>query len=562
MMIAAIGIVAVAASAGVAVKRIYSNHKANVPNVVKGQKFDEKRKLVETLKTPTNFTVGNGLPITLFERMDTAWPESSAHHGEYGMIVDINGVEELYKKGWEVRTVTSEAFKACTEVTKDCQIMAFLGYYSKGKSFLAANVAKAANEELDAQLAGLKIQASGDFSIKTGDSVTTKGLSGFFTRDGSKLFLDSAGRNAPAERTATEDAATTEKAINALRSKERLLDDILIDISNVLVYVVDEVLNEDQRTILHIIQQHRESKKRTSQDQQVKDQSLCIVHNFKRKKPSDPDSQAHINEQLEKSFSAVKQAIEPRQKESYGENIQYWKSEFPDSKTRIGINVYHFVLYDHCTHEGLQYNNCVFKFLAQFRSDRGIFQVGAPSPIQKICKSVSKFIPFYVRETIGVDEAVDAIHTDIQMSETGVMVIKAFPREPNAHLELLEWNLRDSPRSRHDGEYQPNFNYYEDLEKKRFFIRVDLPGFSTEHKKKPGEEPAEGTTFFDYALKEELYDYDTYDISGYRYDENKETAPKGSFGKFHIEIPVRHYFKGSREIVKFENSVLTIILQK
>jgi HSP20 family molecular chaperone IbpA len=555
-MIAAAGIVAVASTAGYVAQKIYSNHKAET-NVV-GQTFDEERRLVATLATPTSFTPtnGNGLPVTLFQRRDPVWPEVASRYREYGMIVDITDVDELCTKGWEVRIVSSQAFEACTEVNRDCQIMAFLGYYSKGKSFLAENVARAANEELD----GRHGKVSGDFSIKTGDSVTTKGLSGFFTRDGSKLFMDSAGRNAPAERTTAEDASTTEKAINALRSKERLLDDILIDLSNVLVYVVDEVLNEDQRTILHIIQQHREAKKRSSQDQQVKDQSLCIVHNFKRKKPSDPDATAHIGEQLEKSFSAKKQLIEPQQKQSFGENIQYWKSDFPDSKTRIGISVYHFVLYDHSAPEGRLYNNCVFKFLAQFRSDRGIFQVEAPSPIQKICKSISKFIPFYVRETISGDRS--AASTDIQMSQTGVMVIKASPRDPNARLELLEWNLRDSPRSRYDGEYQPNFNYYEDLEKKRFFIRIDLPGFSAEHKKNPDKEPAEGKSFFDYLLKEELYDYDTYDISGYRYDENKETAPKGSFGKFHIEIPVRHYFKGSHETVKFENSVLTIILQK
>jgi hypothetical protein len=543
-------------SAGYLVARFVGNGRA--AEIARQESPVLERVPVEGLHEGRLFQEGNGLPVRLYERPNATLNAAQDDPDQYGMIVDITDLKELFTTGWEVKIVSTAAWSACTEYGRDCQIMGFIGYYSKGKSFLAERVAKAANEELSRSLQ----RKGGDFAIRVADSVTTKGLSGFFTQDGGKLYLDSAGRNAPAVRK-TEDTTATLKSINALRSKERLLDDILIDLCNVLVYVVDEALNEDQRTVLHIIEQYREAKKKIERKTQVKDQVLYIVHNFKRKRPDDPDSKLHIDQQLLKSFNAEAVTIEPQQKANFGNDLQIWKSEYPDTRTDIGIRIFHFVLYDQNTSTGARYNQCVFKCLAQFRAAPGSFDGRGTPVIEKISAAVSKFASNYIRETTTSPATIstegETTVNDIRMTPgSGLMVIKAFPREPGSKLEVVDWNLRDTPRSRNDGEYQPNHNHFEDSSLGKYFIRVDLAGFGAEDQIDSSVTPPPNKNYFVFDVRREEYDYDIYEIYGFRLDENKEVSPHDSFGKFRIEVPVRHFYRGGDLKPDFKNSVLTI----
>lgn len=129
----------------------------------------------------------------------------------------------------------------------------------------------------------------------TAAGVTTKGISGGLAgyndrniEDAKMLILDCAGRNAPA-RVWGSTLTAMQGGIAELRSKERLVDDIIIKISDLVIYVLDEVLNKDQRAIIHIIEEIFDGQSFGE---------LVIIHNMNRLNCDNTEEVAQVTKEM------------------------------------------------------------------------------------------------------------------------------------------------------------------------------------------------------------------------------------------------------------------------
>ncbi len=197
---------------------------------------------------------------------------------EYDFVVDIDSVTSFGEEGWSVDALSKDAhdvlFSGEKYDAENAQVLGLLGYYSKGKSFLLNGIYNAGLQyNDDKKWFDFSAHPKYKRNVKVGAGVTTKGISGVFTgfnpqdekqtmRNARILLLDTAGRNAPATRSVyTDKVEKLRESISAVRSKERLIDDIILSVADSIIYVVDEVLNEDQRTIMFILEHIGKSSK-------------------------------------------------------------------------------------------------------------------------------------------------------------------------------------------------------------------------------------------------------------------------------------------------------------
>eukprot|EP01039_Chlorochromonas_danica_P002027 gene2027-2210_t len=321
-----------------------------------------------------------------------------------------------------------------------------------------------------------KIYSSDDPSLalraQEAPGVTTKGISGIFAskassflNESSMLLLDTAGRNAPARGTSNK-IESMHNNIFGLRSKESLIDDIISDVSDTIVYVMDEVLNEDQRTILHIIENIAVQKTQ---------QKLVLVHNFKRINCHDHAvADTLLEQQVKHSFDASdKQQIT-------GVNIMTSSWRFDLKDTAYDIEVYHAALFNqqYCAKENAKVvKELVSIFANNKRSlarDGQLFDIFAKSITKHLYKYVKLTPPSYSDKASGPSNALNDAKNTAPADEE-VCVHDCFKlNSKNVGLELLPWERRAMPAPHSTGEFVPSYasNFIENGYK----IRVDLPG--------------------------------------------------------------------------------------
>lgn len=301
--------------------------------------------------------------------------------------------------------------------------------------------------------------------------VTTKGISGIFVSESSHrlnessiLLLDTAGRNAPARGTSNK-IDIMHSTIFGLRSKESLIDDIVLDMSDTVVYLMDEALNEDQRTILHLIEHIAFH---------ATEQHLVLVHNFKRINCHEEETTKKLlQEQINHSFDATNKT---RLNDA---NIfsSSWRFDLKDKS--YDIEVYHAVLFnqEHCAKE----NGLVMKEL------RSILASGKRSLARKgklfdvFAKSMSKHLDKYIKLSSRVGKAEEPFSTsDEYAKHTKEIEEKRCERDcfkltnPGFAVELLPWERRAMPATKSESEFAPNHVYY--YIENGYKMRIDLPG--------------------------------------------------------------------------------------
>jgi hypothetical protein len=132
--------------------------------------------------------------------------------------------------------------------------------------------------------------------------------------------------------------------IGGMRAKERMIDDIIMAVADTVFYVVDELLNEDQRTIMHLVENAALEKS---------DQQIAIIHNWKRIDCTKTgEVQKMVQGQIIGPFAAKEAHSNGNHKKNFQgvikwnsawefQSVDFWK---PGS---IMKEVTHIVLFDH-----------------------------------------------------------------------------------------------------------------------------------------------------------------------------------------------------------------------
>ena len=274
----------------------------------------------------------------------------------YDFVFDITTLQKLAGSGWPV-TVSTRYMKYLDAKRERPEaaisIVAVMGYYSKGKSFVVQGIFNAAH----AHATGTFFTSIKDsLNLRTGPGVTTKGVSGIFAvpdasfEQAPVVILDMAGRNAPAPRSKQESTSELSDVVKAMRLKERLVDEIAINVADYIVYVVDELLNEDQRMLLHMLQETRTEMR------------FMLVHNFKRIPCDSPMADQHIKEQVVDAFGTQPLKFSHAQKEQYGD-IRVFQSQWLQKDATVRT-LDHVVIFDNELPASKACNRKTFLYLA------------------------------------------------------------------------------------------------------------------------------------------------------------------------------------------------------
>jgi hypothetical protein len=522
----------------------------------------------------------------IWKKADATQPRPTAENktSGYAFTVNIDKVTSI-ASGWHVH-VAPFAKPILENNDRLWTTIGVLGYYSKGKSFCVTQLYRAGRGLLDtdnqaptqgepllpsllptffgsstasALVNNSSFEGNDEISLATGPQVTTIGISAVFTGfptnstpdNAEVVIFDTAGRNAPAERRLNESKAV--ESINALideiselRSKERMLDDIVLSVSDTVFYVIDELLNEDQRTILHII------KRIASGSDNPK--TLCILHNWKNKIRMVSDNSvgglniatpAFISGQTKEPFSAKRISLPPQQEKLYGK-LDIWKSEWRMDHQEI-VTVFHFAIYDN-TQES-EYNNRLFRYLSSFAADVKKHKNSMHgSPLYAISEAAGKFYGSYVfMELIDSGECPHDEVDPLRMKQgshggTHDAIIKA--HIPDKYkLALKPWEIREMPHGSSSGTWIPKTESY--LANDTFIYRVEVPGFdgSCFVIGKDAPDPAEGS-FIRIRRQESdasFADRQFYQVSGRREKDPLAPTDEGS-GTFFITFghPMSH----------------------
>jgi hypothetical protein len=508
----------------------------------------------------------------------------------YDFIIPFENISSL-QLGWPLifSPQASQCLGRPNFQFQNLQIVGILGYYSKGKSFILNHLYKIATE-------------GSEFTVLTGPSVTTRGFSGLFMDNGKTiehanlLIIDTAGRNAPAFRIPPQymgdqhshssnnehgDTTTTAaaappapaastavmsssrlssddnglgKQIDEIRAKERLIDDVIVDIANTIIYVVDEVLNEDQRTLLHLV---------GTISRQRRAQKLILVHNFKRIDYVNGDR--HTREQIIGAFGATPHQLNSQQQKICGPLLQVWNSNYPILTTPGDFTqVIHVALFNQQT--STAYNMATFNFLVSITSPAP-GQTTPQNPIDRIIGSIADCLPTVVKvldPPDGIESKVEpgsvsvpSFQSDLQEDEVASMVIRL---EGQKTVELLRWDLLQLPTREGHGAWKPTQNNF--IFNDTFYARIDLPGLNESHRRDTpptdnSTDPGNCNWWSFTPEKKRNLEYKSYLISGYRkrsLDGDEQTV----FGEFVVQLRIPHCFAHKVEY-KLTDGTLIIV---
>ena len=497
---------------------------------------------------------------------------------DYDFQVRLDSALQL-QEGWPIKT------NACVpqlrrlledgELGGQAAVLGVLGYYSKGKTFLMNGIFEAGQKRFEEDVQGGMMRRllgpPSRLADGTGPGVTTTGICGKFARgsaveDSQLLLLDTPGRNAPSQLSTVKSEGNGDSAfrnlmssmledIHEIRSKERLVDDMIMDVSDVIVYVVDEVLNEDQRTLVHFLK-YIEKKKEFGK-------KLIIVHNFKRLNVDDENhTDRMVNEQVAQAMNATMVKGSPVK--------HHYRSKWPlqrDDGSFRPFPVKHFVLFNDNNEASRAHNNRVFNVFAGIADD-AVRERYMKNPLDALAESASKHITNYVTfSPIDGDRDNNENHGQVQRKgttcgEQADCIRITMP--PHHVLEALQWELRDMPKPVSRGPFKPITNrpYVDDSTGERFWVvPIQLPGMNIDDlvvspPEETGSEEKRSSWFrakrvpSDFILPERKYV-----LEGYlrKKSEKDETT---QCGHFHVEYAVPAQFDATGEVA-LEDGIFT-----
>lgn len=612
--------VPVAAIGAAAITKYYYDKKgfttSKEPKVVARKKIERptsKTPLPVVNKQVIKPAVPPGFSIEILHHDIPDLKDMETMMSEYSFIVNTDKVSSM-TNGWTIDIASKQVLELCTPGgkadNKTWFVVALVGEYSTGKSHFITGCAAARAKDLGTVESKRNIREARLYGIQEGFGATTSGFSGVFAGgDGQNiktadcLLLDTAGKNPPVKREGSESTESIEQEFNEARASERLMEHVTVDISDVIVYLMDGVRNADQRSIMNILHQ-------------IKDQpqkKLCIVHNFKRLTPDAPGKDDLIQQQIVAPFDA-KRVPQDKLTRSIGGDVQVpvWRSTwiFEDKvgqqivKKRVEID--HFVLYNEDDEAGKRENFAVYNYFMITLGNNAKKVVG--SPITAIAQSLANHLDKYVREKEILPDGWDAsssgngedddeddglsIDEDAQTNDNDQLfdpapnskqgpatesektypvasMVLRVPTRPNHVLDIFNWRIVDGPVSYCQGEFTPPFSRYiaqslvkdendRMVSRECDFSRLDLVGIPKEALIL-GDFPDsfDKTQPFIRISSRDLGPSEfCYIVEGYRPKEENDPS-SNTYGKFKVQIPVAMRFNGPSQVI-FEDGVLLI----
>lgn len=191
----------------------------------------------------------------------------------YDLIIHFHSFEQLKSDGWDA-SFTKEGKRKYDEcINKDNIVIGIIGNKNRGKSYLLGRIMK-----------------MNDYSLyPNGFLVTTLGISCIFPTIANKNFvtLDTAGRDNPLlQSTFFNETDKNELIKNIARDQkvtEIALNDFIIQESNVLITVVEQLSFAEQDMLKNLINQIKECQNKITHNSNHKNSSpkrLIVIHNL------------------------------------------------------------------------------------------------------------------------------------------------------------------------------------------------------------------------------------------------------------------------------------------
>jgi hypothetical protein len=504
---------------------------------------------------------------------------------EYDFVLDIPDVAS-FQDGWPLNfsstTVYTLLDKSQAQGNMRIAIVALLGYYSKGKSFVLNHLYNAAKVIQNDPKWSEQWIGTGRRCVAEDADVSTRGISGVFTgfdtelEKASMLLLDTAGRNAPALQPPQKlDPGDLKNRITAMRAKERMIDDIITEIADTVLYVVDELLNEDQRTILHLVE--NAARLKTSQQ-------IVIIHNWKRIDCNDiPTVDKMVQGQIIGPFAASEEVFEKNEKITYP-GVRMWKSAWEyTSKVQfshgpITNQVTHAAIFNDklsaCSTINVNTFKKLYSSLKLLRPDKP-----AESLLERFGKvAYSNMGKFVMAVPSTAAEKHERKRLELQPNNPRCDAkLRVDIAGGEVELQPLEWELRDMPRPAQLQNTDnilnvPRSRMYEGNDNK-LYIRVDLPGFKESDQRKNKDFPAESESekfhWWGWRMDKQrshkilLVTGHRQKPSGFQDDDGTDETHVGqSFGLFKLPFHITDNTFDSKPTVHFEDATLKIIIAR
>ena len=253
---------------------------------------------------------------------------------DYDIVVNIDSLTK--KPGWDVQINNNYL-----DIDKEFSVVGLVGRENIGKTFLLN------------KLCG--------FDLPSGANVNTKGLSLKYSISSNLICMDSAGMQTPVyyydEKLLTSYSVLKEQLydnddvklqmINNRTLTDAFIQDFILEVSEVIVIVIGQLSQNDQKIIERISRKYREKKR------------IIIIHNF---------SNLYNVEDIEKKIQKdIIKAFNPFERKIPGTNL----IEFIEKSPKISNeNISHLVLGAEGHESGETYNELTLKYITDIMDTR------------------------------------------------------------------------------------------------------------------------------------------------------------------------------------------------
>ena len=216
----------------------------------------------------------------------------------YDLIIHFHSFEQLRKDGWEA-SFTKEGKRKYDECkNKNNIVIGIIGNKNRGKSYLLGRIMKMNEDSL----------------YPNGFLVTTLGISCIFPTIANKNFvtLDTAGRDNPLLQSTFFTETNKNELIKTIARDQKVteiaLNDFIIQESNVLITVVEQLSFAEQEMLKILINQIKECQNKNTNQKDCSPKRLLVIHNLMNISKIE-DINEFINKTLTRSltFSLQKQ---------------------------------------------------------------------------------------------------------------------------------------------------------------------------------------------------------------------------------------------------------------
>lgn len=360
--------------------------------------------------------------------------EPTEIHDKYDVIIRVDRLLDLLSQGWEFDTPGNNA-EDLLNGEWEGKCFGVMGLFNRGKTFVLGNISQQ------------------DFAQGILDDGKTEGLSIKFVEKNQgdhknvNIILDVAGLNRPIEFVPKEghsDHMQLQEMIQESETLEKLLNDLVVELSDVLIIVVNQLTRLDQDFILKV-----------SEAWKNRHNKIIIVHNLRGMNEGDATSlwrksMSFQGGYIEKLFD------EERKTEYYEHNVHGSHLRIADSNSEWGKQ------------QNKKTFGSIKSYLESARREnehknlKEVFETAFSKCIRRHYRGVKNVI------LQNSQDQPDKWFLTIEAVENG---------KPKPHYQTFSdmWGA--------DKDFLPNVIYEESEDSKQFFVTMEIPNLSPEDEK-------------------------------------------------------------------------------